>query len=303
MENSAIPTFTFNDYPHTLEPTPQVSATEALEQLVVHRREDKFATCRQHIERHRRHFYKLSFFDEGGGFFYLNDEVIEVAPQSVLLVKPGVALSWRLHDGAQTGLYSFFSTDFYNAGLLPTYQLNSVLPTDVAYIYHPCSADEYAQIRQTGEQFLTQQHQLEKAQHYLRLLLADIRCWGTAPLAPSSATPATPPVVSAFLQLVETRLATGQESVLLLESYADDLCLDAKYLSALCRQATGQSAAAILREKVLTEAKVLLTGTHLSVGEIAHRLGFYDPAHFSRWFKQLAEQAPSAYRQQFAAYK
>ena len=38
-----------------------------------------------------------------------------------------VDLSWHLHAGPQTGFYCFFSTDFYNAGLLPGYQLHAVL--------------------------------------------------------------------------------------------------------------------------------------------------------------------------------
>ncbi len=299
MEMPALPTFGFDAYPQTAEPLLPKPPTEALEQLVVYRREERFATCRQHIELHRRSFYKLSLIGEGGGSFILNDEVVAVAPQSILLVPPGTALSWRLHEGPQTGLYCFFSPDFYNAGLLPGYQLGAVLAGGAPYVYHAATPAEYAALAQSGEQLYYQQAHLEKARHYLRLLLADVREWER----PAAQAAALTPVVQQFLQLIAGRLAAATEPVLALDSYAADLCLTLKQLSALCRQATGQSAASLLKEKVATEARVLLTGTQLPISDIAYRLTFYDVAHFSRWFRQAVGQAPSAYRAQFMTYK
>jgi AraC-like DNA-binding protein len=297
METPVLPTFSFDAYPQTTEPLLPKPPTEALEQLVVYRREERFATCRQHIELHRRAFYKLSLIEEGGGEFTLNDEVIAVAPRSILLVPPGTALSWRLHEGPQTGLYCFFSPDFYNAGLLPGHQLGAVLAAGAPYVYHAATPAEYAPLAQLGEQLHAQQAHLEKARHYLRLLLADVREWQ------QPAVPATALVVQQFLQLIAARLAAATEPVLALDAYAADLCLTPKQLSSLCRQATGQSAANLLKERVATEARVLLSGTQLPISDVAYRLMFYDAAHFSRWFRQAVGQAPSAYRAQFTTYK
>jgi hypothetical protein len=52
MEKPLLPTFAFNAYPQTDAPLAAKPPTEALEPLVVYRREEKFATCRQHIELH-----------------------------------------------------------------------------------------------------------------------------------------------------------------------------------------------------------------------------------------------------------
>lgn len=299
MEKSALPTFGFDAYPQATEAQPPAPPTEALQQLVVHRREERFATCRQHIETHRRSFYKLSLLAEGGGHFTLNDEVVAVGPHSILLVPPDTALSWHLHEGPQTGLYCFFSPDFYNAGLLPGYQLGAILAGGAPYVHHTATPAEYAALAQSGEQLYAQQHHPEKARHALRLLLADIREW-ELPVGPAAG---LPPVVQQFLGLVAERLAAGNAPVLALDSYAEALCLTPKQLSALCRQATGRSAASLLKEKVATEARVLLTGTRLPVSDIAYRLAFYDAAHFSRWFRQAVGLAPSAYRAQFSTYK
>lgn len=299
MQKPPVPTFGFDAYPQATEPRPPKPPTEALEQLVAYRREERFATCRQHIELHRRAFYKLSLIGEGGGRFTLNDEVVTVGPQSLLLVPPGTALSWHLTDGPQTGLYCFFSPDFYNAGLLPGYQLETVvLAGGAPYIHHAATPAEYATLWESGEQLYAQQQHLDKARHYLRLLLADVRQWQAPPH-----TTGLPLVVQQFLRLIESRLATPTEPLLALETYAATLCVRPQQLSTLCRQALGQSAASLLKEKVATEARVLLTGTPLPISDIAYRLSFYDAAHFSRWFKQAVGLAPSAYRTQFSAYK
>ncbi|MDO7873656.1 AraC family transcriptional regulator [Hymenobacter sp. ASUV-10] len=292
-----IPTYGFDAYPQATGPVPHATTTEALEQLVTYRREEWFATCRQHMEQHRRHFYKLALIQEGGGRFFLNDEVVEVAPRSLLLVKPGTALGWHLHAGAQTGLYSFFSAAFYNAGLLPGYQLHAVLAGAAPYVYHACTAAEFAALHQAAEQLLAQQPQLEKARHALRLLLADVHQW-----TPAQPAAGLSPQVQQFLQLAESRLADAAPA-LTLEPYAKALFLTPKRLSELCRQATGKSATDLLKEKVATEAKVLLTATPLPISELGYRLGFYDVAHFSRWFKLAVGQTPSAYRAQFTGYK
>jgi len=298
MATPLIPVFRFDNYPRATDTVQPTAPTEALEQVVMYRREERFATCRQHMEQHRRQFFKLSLVEEGGGTFYLNDEAITVAPYSVLLVMPGTALRWQLHDGPQTGLYCFFSADFYNTGLLPGYQLHTVLAGQPAYVYHACTPDEYATLRQSGEQLYHQQHHLEKARLYLRLLLTDLREWQTPSV--TGGQPAA--VVQQFLHLIEARLAAG-EPALQLDTYADALALTSKHLSDLCRQATGQGASSLIREKVLTEAKVLLSGTQLPIGDLSYRLGFYDVAHFSRWFRQAAGQTPSAYRLQTLTYK
>jgi AraC family transcriptional activator of pobA len=46
----------------------------------------------------------------------------------------------------------------------------------------------------------------------------------------------------------------------------------------------------------MLEAKRLLRYTDLTVGEIAHRVGFADQLYFSRAFKRNAGRAPQAYR-------
>ncbi len=82
--------------------------------------------------------------------------------------------------------------------------------------------------------------------------------------------------------------------------YATALGVTADHLSRVCRLTTGTSALDLAHERVLLEARRLLAYTPATVVEVAHDLGYEDPAYFSRFFAKLAGQAPSTYRSAIA---
>ncbi len=62
------------------------------------------------------------------------------------------------------------------------------------------------------------------------------------------------------------------------------------------RQATDLSPAAYLQQQRLRLARELLRDTNLEISAIAEQVGYPEPAHFSRLFKQDAGLSPSAFR-------
>lgn len=82
--------------------------------------------------------------------------------------------------------------------------------------------------------------------------------------------------------------------------YARELGISADRLHDLCTAKLGKSPRALVQSRVVYEAQTLLSASSLSVSEIAARLGFRDPAHFSRYFKEARGESPRAYRQSLA---
>ena len=80
---------------------------------------------------------------------------------------------------------------------------------------------------------------------------------------------------------------------------ADELNISPNYLSDMLRSLTGQSTQQHIHDKLIEKAKESLTATSLSVGEIAHRLGFETPQSFSKLFKAKTELSPLQFRQSF----
>ncbi|WP_443216704.1 helix-turn-helix domain-containing protein [Scytonema sp. HK-05] len=54
------------------------------------------------------------------------------------------------------------------------------------------------------------------------------------------------------------------------------------------KQGTGKTARSFIVERILLEAKSLLTHTELDIAEISHNLQFDEPTNFSKFFKKYA---------------
>ena len=80
------------------------------------------------------------------------------------------------------------------------------------------------------------------------------------------------------------------------QEFADYLSVSPNHLNKSVKITTGKSAHELLEEMRILEAKVLLSQTELSIGEIAFRLGKVDPSDFSRFFRAKTHLTPKQYR-------
>lgn len=78
--------------------------------------------------------------------------------------------------------------------------------------------------------------------------------------------------------------------------YAAILITTPQNLNAACRKAANQSAAHVLADFIISEAKRLLLYTDSSVLSIAYLLAFSDSSHFVKYFKRHTGQTPNAFR-------
>ncbi|MCZ3376719.1 helix-turn-helix domain-containing protein [Rhizobium sp. AG207R] len=78
--------------------------------------------------------------------------------------------------------------------------------------------------------------------------------------------------------------------------YAESLGISPAHLSRIVRGRTGHGAHELITRKLLDEAKRELVFTFATVQEISYRLGFADPAYFSRFFVKQTGQTPRAWR-------
>ena len=79
-------------------------------------------------------------------------------------------------------------------------------------------------------------------------------------------------------------------------SLADSLAVSAPYLSKLFHEQEGKSPSRYLTDLRMRNAQKLLMDTQLTVREIAVRVGYPDPFHFSRNFRNTVGCSPARFR-------
>jgi len=80
---------------------------------------------------------------------------------------------------------------------------------------------------------------------------------------------------------------------------SENLNVSPSYLSDLLRSLTGQNAQQHIHQKLIEKAKERLSGTNLSVSEVAYGLGFEHPQSFNKLFKAKTKLSPLAFRRSF----
>lgn len=99
-------------------------------------------------------------------------------------------------------------------------------------------------------------------------------------------------LVAAYTDLIERDYRSPRG----VAEYAAALGVTPTHLTRCCRVTCGRSALALLNDRVIYEARVLLRETRISVQDIARDLGFSSAAYFTRSFQSRAGMTPSDFR-------
>lgn len=114
--------------------------------------------------------------------------------------------------------------------------------------------------------------------------------------------PQNDPAVAKFEKLLDTYFTSGnplQDGIPHVKYFADKLHMSPNYLSDMLRIVTGQSAQSHIQNKIIEDAKTLLSTSRLTVAEIAYQLGFEQPQSLNRLFKKKTNMSPIQFRQSF----
>jgi len=95
-----------------------------------------------------------------------------------------------------------------------------------------------------------------------------------------------------FRELIEEHYAKGYT----VKKYAELLNVSSKTLVTITNTMVLKSPSLLISERIILEAKRLLSFTVFQVNEIAYRLGFEDASYFVKYFRRHTKTSPGDYR-------
>jgi AraC-like DNA-binding protein len=245
---------------------------------------------------HRHVFHELMIFESGRGVYSGDFDPVEVIAPAAVVIPAGTVHCWPEFDTLR-GTACGFDLEFLRLGartdeavavLMPPLMPVVPLKQETLARMHPWFSrmDEEWQDNGVGR--------LDLFRACLLALLVEVRRERNSHVsAPDAALSLDGRIYGAFLDELD-RQVNRMPSV---RDLAESLQLTPDYLSASLRQVCGQNASDLIAERVMLEAKRLLTHSRLSVAETAYALGFESPSYFTRFFKKHTDLSPRDFRQ------
>lgn len=247
---------------------------------------------------HRHDFFHVVWVTHGSGHHIIDSASYEVRPNTLFFMSPGQVHDFQLSDDSR-GYTINFSSEFFSLQLenkkilheIPVYKLESPIP--VVYL----SAEQAAGLQPVMNDMEAECEAEEQGYHdVLRSYLAIFLLKASRFAAPVTGTePVLRNLILArrFKEMLEQNFRTVGE----VAEYARMLRVTERALNDATRRTMGVTAAKLVRDRVMLEAKRLLLHSDTPISLIADQLAFDDPAYFSRCFKKHTGRSPIDYRQ------
>lgn len=236
---------------------------------------------------HRHDFYVTVFFTSGSGFHEIDFQRYEIAPGSVFFMQPGQIHHWEFTpetDGFVL-LHSryFFELNIRSISLdrFPFFFSKLNIPYMHISDMDENFADQFCQLLLEFEGKQSHKH-IKSAALACALYIDFSRIYESKYASSLKESNHYAVKFRAFEQLIEEFYAT-EKSV---EFYAEKLNISSRHLNRICREVAGNTFSHIITERVMLEAKHLLTSSEMNQTQVALSLGYEEYSYFSKLFRQ-----------------
>lgn len=245
-----------------------------------------------HLHLHRQ--VELSYITDGELSFTIDDTLHTLHSGDLIIVFPN-----QLHR-LDTPRYSRAITSIFDAALTEDYTEQLCAYHFDSCVFHKDELDaptlaSLNELAKTGISKSYKQHAIPFSEKgWLSVILADImskhRLIPYEPTSPSY-------IISSFFNYVESHLSQD----LGIETIAAALHISPSHLSACISSHTGKTPHAMVTDRRLDHARVLLYKTSMSIADIASAVGFSSERSFYRNFKEAYNKTPLEFRRKKTA--
>jgi len=251
---------------------------------------------------HRHNYYTIIWVKKGKGTHHIDFRKYDVKADTIYFLTPEQVHDLQLEKGAR-GYVLLFTPDFTmeyglslqfieNTGfffrcddLAPFHIPEGVDSSNLEHLVHHIR-DEF-----TG----ASAYYLDAIGSWLKLFLLECkRLSMQVNQSPEPRTSTRAVLVKQFRDLLENHYTKWHK----VADYARELHITPNYLNEVLSLETGTSAKDFILDRIMLEAKRYAGFAELSAKEVAYTLGFEDPSHFSKLFRQHQDRSFTDFREE-----
>lgn len=246
---------------------------------------------------HKHSFYHFVLFTEGAGTHAIDFQNFPVKPFQIYFMVPGQVHSWNF-TGPVDGYVVNFSEEFFKSFLLQADYLEQFpffsgsatkAVIDLPLNLHPL-------VRDIGEKLVAEYQSRQRLGiDMVRTLLLQLFIIAGR-LSFELPTPAITAYNYTLLRKYQKLVDHNYTTLRLPKEYAELLFITPNHLNNICQEVLGQPAGEVIRDRIMLEAKRLLTNLKLTISEVAYTLHFSDNSYFTKFFKKHAGLTPEKFR-------
>ena len=256
----------------------------------------------------RADYFSFILTKEGSGIYYLDDNGFTFDSQTIYFTNPGHLKSYELNESKEAFIITL-SEKFLRENVhleiyseFPFLLAEKVPPQQLASNDFEEFEILYAQILREFNKASEYKNKILGSLFMVLLLKIKEKFWST--YNPIEEGNRDSEIVKSFKRLLEIEFKNVtsnpvNEVKLQAQYFAEKLNLHPNYLNSVIKSKTGRTVNDWISKRMLSIAKSLLINTPLSSKEIAFKLNFSEPSHFSRFFKKQTQMSPKTYRKQY----
>ncbi len=251
---------------------------------------------------HRHNYYTIIWVKKGTGVHTIDFRSYDVKADTIYFLTPEQVHDLQLEKGA-VGYVLLFTPDFTSEyGLSLQFIENTGFffrCDDLAPFNIPAGVDsnnlEHLVYHIRDEFITASTYYLDAIGSWLKLFLLECkRLSMQVEPVPEPRTSTKAVLVKQFRDLLENHYNAWHK----VADYARELHITPNYLNEVLSVETGTSAKDFILDRIMLEAKRYAGFAELSAKEVAYTLGFEDPSHFSKLFRQHQQKSFTQFREE-----
>lgn len=248
---------------------------------------------------HSHEFYVCVLFTKGSGVHQIDFNSYEIKPGSVFCLTPGQTHNWSFKEEVD-GYIFFHSNAFYETQYTQKSLAN--FPFYFSSLNSPIIQLKDTDINKIEPLFLSLLNSYRTSEFmknnkicslidliYIELSQLSINNEESTSIKSKS--------YISKLHLLEKLINSNYINNKLPRFYASQMNITPKHLNRISKELINKTTSDLIIDRVILEAKRLLTYSENNYTEIARQLGYDDYAYFSRLFKQKSGYSPSKFQE------